>query len=436
MSTASTAGGSTSACGATFKGWIACYCASTRPKIATSHRRRSSLRSMRPARPSTSTTSMLPAPMTTSKAATSRDRPPRPRRRRRKLPALTIGIIDTAVAIAHAVFADAEIVQQDFVPLPRRDRWRTGLPSRRYSSARTACSAQSPGPHDCLLRPCSSPLTPGIRRDDRESRRGARVARRRRDRRRQHEPRGTAESRARSRHRRGQRARHARRRCGRQQRPRRRAAVSGRVCPVVGVTAVDSANRIYRYANRGRHVTFAAPGVRVKVADDGGGYSTESGTSMAAPYAAAIIAQAVAKGAAPSNSEVLAALKATAIDLGAKDFDDVFGYGLIANAQLGSRASHQRALNFSDNTSSEKSTLGRFEPLLACSYTTCAVIRSTERHVERQLELPAVVATRRADRRRRRVVVAIFGADDVRNVSSRSPAMSRLTSCARSRSAP
>ena len=102
---------------------------------------------------------------------------------------------------------------------------------------------------------------------------------------------------------------------------------------VVGVTAVDSANRIYRYANRGRHVTFAAPGVRVKVADDGGGYSTESGTSMAAPYAAAIIAQAVAKGVAPSNDEVLAALKAAAIDLGDKDFDDVFGYGLIANVE-------------------------------------------------------------------------------------------------------
>jgi subtilisin family serine protease len=102
--------------------------------------------------------------------------------------------------------------------------------------------------------------------------------------------------------------------------------------PVVGITAVDSANRIYRYANRGRHVTFAAPGVRIKVADSDGGYATQSGTSMAAPYAAAIIAQARAGQAGPSNSGVLATLKATAIDLGAKDFDDVFGYGLIAAA--------------------------------------------------------------------------------------------------------
>jgi subtilisin family serine protease len=103
--------------------------------------------------------------------------------------------------------------------------------------------------------------------------------------------------------------------------------------PVVGVTAVDSGHRIYRYANRGRHVSFAAPGVRIKVADSAGGYATESGTSMAAPYAAAIIARAVAKGDAPSNGSVLATLKVTAIDLGAKDFDDVFGYGLIAAAE-------------------------------------------------------------------------------------------------------
>jgi subtilisin family serine protease len=99
---------------------------------------------------------------------------------------------------------------------------------------------------------------------------------------------------------------------------------------VIGVTAVDSANRIYRYANRGRHVMFAAPGVRVKVAESDGGYDTRSGTSMAAPYAAAIIAQSVAERVAPSTDGVLAALKVAAIDLGAKDFDDVFGHGLIA----------------------------------------------------------------------------------------------------------
>jgi hypothetical protein len=51
---------------------------------------------------------------------------------------------------------------------------------------------------------------------------------------------------------------------------------------------------------------------------------------MASPYAAAIIAQSVAEHVAASTDGVLAALKASAIDLGPRDFDDVFGHGLIA----------------------------------------------------------------------------------------------------------
>jgi hypothetical protein len=50
---------------------------------------------------------------------------------------------------------------------------------------------------------------------------------------------------------------------------------------------------------------------------------------MAAPYAAAIIAQSLAARAQPADA-VLSSLEAAAIDLGDKDFDDVFGFGLIA----------------------------------------------------------------------------------------------------------
>ena len=102
---------------------------------------------------------------------------------------------------------------------------------------------------------------------------------------------------------------------------------------VIGVTAVDAAHRIYRYANRGPHVAFAAPGVRIRVAVSDGGYRTESGTSMAAPYASAIIARSIAADPAASSANVLKSLQATAIDLGAQDFDEVFGYGLIAAAE-------------------------------------------------------------------------------------------------------
>jgi subtilisin family serine protease len=101
--------------------------------------------------------------------------------------------------------------------------------------------------------------------------------------------------------------------------------------PVVGVTAVDASNRVYRYANRGRQVMFAAPGVRIKVARSDGGYATESGTSMAAPHAAAIIARSAHAREREPLGTVIAALQAAAIDLGPKAFDDVFGFGLIAD---------------------------------------------------------------------------------------------------------
>jgi hypothetical protein len=98
---------------------------------------------------------------------------------------------------------------------------------------------------------------------------------------------------------------------------------------VVGVTAVDADNRIYRHANRGPHVAFAAPGVRTKVARDDGGYDRETGTSMAAPFAAAIIARSLAIEAAPP-AEVLGHLEEGALDLGEQGFDEVYGFGLIA----------------------------------------------------------------------------------------------------------
>lgn len=99
---------------------------------------------------------------------------------------------------------------------------------------------------------------------------------------------------------------------------------------VVGVTAIDSARRIYRYANRGPQVNFAAPGVDVRVARNRGGYRELSGTSIAAPHAAAVIARTLASHTAAAPGAVLAELERAALDLGAKDFDPVFGFGLIA----------------------------------------------------------------------------------------------------------
>ena len=98
---------------------------------------------------------------------------------------------------------------------------------------------------------------------------------------------------------------------------------------VVGITAVDSKNRIYRHANRGPQVAFAAPGVRTTVARADGGYGKETGTSMAAPFAATIIARSLVTEPA-SPGEVLVHLEQGAVDLGDEGFDARYGFGIIA----------------------------------------------------------------------------------------------------------
>jgi minor extracellular protease Epr len=97
---------------------------------------------------------------------------------------------------------------------------------------------------------------------------------------------------------------------------------------VLGVTAVDRENKIFRYANRGDHVDFAALGVNVKVADSNGGYRIESGTSMASPLVAALVAEA-RRNVAASTADIVAAMISNATDLGQAGFDPVFGHGLI-----------------------------------------------------------------------------------------------------------
>ncbi len=98
---------------------------------------------------------------------------------------------------------------------------------------------------------------------------------------------------------------------------------------VIGVTAVDRDHRIFRYANRGPHVDYAAIGVNVKIADSTtGGWRIESGTSMAAPRVAVIVAQTVRAGGVARDA-VNSWLMAEAQDLGRRGHDPVFGHGLI-----------------------------------------------------------------------------------------------------------
>jgi len=95
---------------------------------------------------------------------------------------------------------------------------------------------------------------------------------------------------------------------------------------VVAVTAVDKQQHVYLQANRGRHVAFSAPGVNIPTANAGGGYRIRSGTSIAAPFVSAILAELTLE---KGTAGVVRLLEKNTIDLGKKGFDSTYGYGLI-----------------------------------------------------------------------------------------------------------
>ncbi len=92
---------------------------------------------------------------------------------------------------------------------------------------------------------------------------------------------------------------------------------------VIAVTAVDKNQRIYRWANRGDYIDFAALGVAVFTARSTGDFGNESGTSMAAPLVTAAVA-CTAQG-----TFAIEQLKKLAQDLGVPGRDPVFGDGFL-----------------------------------------------------------------------------------------------------------
>lgn len=99
----------------------------------------------------------------------------------------------------------------------------------------------------------------------------------------------------------------------------------------VAVTAIDRDERIYARANRGSHIAFAAPGVRIQMSDKAMRPATpRSGTSYAAPLVTLAFAQRAARDGSTRPSALLAALTVEARDLGEPGHDPVFGWGRLS----------------------------------------------------------------------------------------------------------
>ena len=98
---------------------------------------------------------------------------------------------------------------------------------------------------------------------------------------------------------------------------------------VIAVTASDPDDRILPAANRGTHVLVTAPGVDILVATPQGGYDLTSGTSVAAAEVSGVVALLAEKRGDLKPDEARRILAETAIDLGPKGRDPIFGAGLV-----------------------------------------------------------------------------------------------------------
>jgi len=96
---------------------------------------------------------------------------------------------------------------------------------------------------------------------------------------------------------------------------------------VFAITAIDAAKRLYRRANRGEAVDFAAPGVDLLVASKRGS-AVRSGTSYASAIATALIAHEIAIGRS-TQAALFDILRQQAEDLGDAGHDQLFGWGLM-----------------------------------------------------------------------------------------------------------
>lgn len=107
---------------------------------------------------------------------------------------------------------------------------------------------------------------------------------------------------------------------------------------VIAVTATDADDKPFAGANRGDYIAVAAPGVDVLAAEPQGRYAFSSGTSIAAAHVSGLVALLLEKRPDLDLDGVRKLLSESAVDLGGKGKDPVFGAGRIDAPAALSRA--------------------------------------------------------------------------------------------------
>lgn len=98
---------------------------------------------------------------------------------------------------------------------------------------------------------------------------------------------------------------------------------------VIAVTATDADDKLFPDANRGGYIAVAAPGVDVLTAEPEGRYAFTSGTSIAAAHVTGLVAMLVEKEPDLDLAGARKILAESAVDLGPKGRDPLFGAGRV-----------------------------------------------------------------------------------------------------------
>lgn len=101
-------------------------------------------------------------------------------------------------------------------------------------------------------------------------------------------------------------------------------------CFTIG--AIDSDHELALFSNYGSVIDFVAPGVSINSSVTGSPTATAmwDGTSMAAPFVSAAVADLLSYQPSLSNDDLYQFLRANALDLGDPGFDDTYGWGEIS----------------------------------------------------------------------------------------------------------
>jgi hypothetical protein len=98
---------------------------------------------------------------------------------------------------------------------------------------------------------------------------------------------------------------------------------------VIGVTAVDENDQLYKGSNVGVQVAVAAPGVDVMVPAPSDAYQLTTGTSVAAAHVSGVAALLLERHPQADAATILEVLTSSATRLGANKRDDKLGWGLV-----------------------------------------------------------------------------------------------------------